>query len=157
TAQVASLILDGERPVGDRASNRSIALDVIITAPTRDVLAAAREMLLQAIDAPDWLVRWTREGGPTPVLDCYRPSATVLTYSLNRARQVLSEVALSFQAAPYGRSDTPVTFESPTALTGKTAPPGPLLIDDFTTVTGTNWTQSPIGPGPQSAHWTPPG
>ena len=42
---VAGLLLDGERPFGRRASNRLIKLPVWITAPNRQIHAAAREYL----------------------------------------------------------------------------------------------------------------
>ena len=53
---VESTILDGEVPVGRRASNRQITLPIVITAPDRLTLAAAREQLLRAVNAQ----RWTR-------------------------------------------------------------------------------------------------
>src|ERR1035441_8106777 len=68
---VASLILDGERPFGRRASNRTIQLPIWITAPTRQILAAAREMLEQAIDQDIWTMTWTRDplgGTPLPLI-----------------------------------------------------------------------------------------
>ena len=47
TSYVASLILDGERPFGRRADNRTITLPVKIVAPngSLQLLAAAREFL----------------------------------------------------------------------------------------------------------------
>ena len=61
---VASLILDGERPFGRRASNRTIILPVVIIAPTRQILAAAREVLEQTIDQDQFTITWTRDPGP---------------------------------------------------------------------------------------------
>ena len=77
---VASLILDGERPFGRRASNRTIKLPGLITAPTRQILAAAREVLEQAVDQDVWTLTWVRDPGPggTPlplIIDCFRAQA----------------------------------------------------------------------------------
>ena len=58
---VASLILDGERPFGRRASNRTIVLPIWITAPNRQILAAAREGLEQLVDQDIWTITWTRD------------------------------------------------------------------------------------------------
>src|ERR1700690_2396092 len=76
---VASLLLDGERPFGRRASNRTIKLPIWITAPNRQILAAAREVLQQAIDQDYYTVTWTRDpfngnpgNTPLPLLfDCF--------------------------------------------------------------------------------------
>src|SRR6266851_280223 len=111
---VANLILDGERPYGRRASNRQPVLPLVITAPDRFSLAAARELLMQAIDSQAWTLRWTRDPGPngTPlpmILDCFRAQATVVEYNLKRERQLLSTLTITFQALPYCRSDTPIT------------------------------------------------
>src|SRR5580698_1391263 len=58
---VGSLLLDGERPFGYRASNRTIVLPIRIIAPTFQVLIAAREVLLQGVDKQTWTLRWTRD------------------------------------------------------------------------------------------------
>ncbi|HEY6493318.1 MAG TPA: hypothetical protein VIZ43_08605 [Trebonia sp.] len=157
---VASLILDGERPVGRRASNRSPAIPLVIQVPStgsetndRATLAAAREMIVRAIDQDTFTLRWTREGGLPLVLDCFRASATVVDYSISQDRGLVSTMALAFQAAPYGRSDTPVTVDFPSPITGKAAPGSSVLIDSYSTVTGTHWSQSATGPGSNSAFW----
>src|ERR1700677_3271562 len=58
---VAGLLLDGERPFGRRASNRTITLPVWITAPNRQILAGAREVLQQVIDQDYFTITWTRD------------------------------------------------------------------------------------------------
>lgn len=151
---VASLILDGERPVGRRAGNRAPAIPVVIRAPDRATLAAAREVLIRAVDADYFTLKWTRDTALPLVLDCFRAAATVVDYSILRDRELISTLTLSFQALPYGRSDTPVIAEFPSPLTGKTAAPSPLTIDGYTTVSGTHWSQSVQGPGAFSAFWT---
>src|SRR6266404_5773838 len=70
TVAVISLLLDGERPVGFRASNRAVKLPVIVFADDRQTLAAAVEALLQAIDQEQWSMTWTRAGGLPVVFDC---------------------------------------------------------------------------------------
>src|ERR1700733_8726458 len=109
---VASLILDGERPFGRRASNRTISLPLVIQAPTRAILAAAREVLESAIDQQTWTLTWTRDPGPGGtalplVLDCFRAQPTVPIYDTNAEKQaVIGHLTITFQALPYGRSDT---------------------------------------------------
>jgi hypothetical protein len=156
---VANMILDGESATGRRASNRTIVLPITIQAPTRQVLDAAREYLMQVIDAEQWVMRWTPAPGagtPLPLLfDCQRAAATVVSYSLKMNRQLVSQLTITFQAAPYGRSDVPQNVDFPSPITGHAAPPSPVTIDSYSTVTGASWAQSLTGPGPNSAHWSP--
>jgi hypothetical protein len=156
---VASLVLDGERPFGRRASNRQISLPIAITAPTRALLAGARETLLQAIDAQTWTLTWTRSGGLPLVLDCFRALPTVVTYELKYDRALWSLITISFQALPYGRSNLPVQLAVASPISGGSAvaaPPAPVVLDAFTSVTGTQWSQSAQHViGPNSAYWDP--
>src|SRR6266700_6495523 len=70
---VQSLLLDGERPFGQRASNRTITLPIKITAPDYVTLTAARELLMQATDQPYWPMSFTSGStGLTTVFDCFR-------------------------------------------------------------------------------------
>src|SRR5512146_2266618 len=84
---VANLILDGERPFGRRASNRQIQLGVIIRAPSGTpsersrLLAAAREVLEQAIDQDRWTLTWTRDGGLPLLIDCFRAQPSKPVYN----------------------------------------------------------------------------
>jgi len=159
---VQSLLLDGERPFGYRASNREIHLPVKITAPDMNTLAAARELLLATVDAQTWQLTWTPVSSGLPlVFDCFRALPTIITYGFLMNRQPVAVVTLHFQALPYGRSDTDglvqVAFSSP-LLGGVAAPPAPVVLDNFSTVSGTNWSSSSTQyvSGPTSAHWTPP-
>ena len=166
---VQSLLLDGERPFGARASNRTITLTVKITAPDQVTLAAARELLMAAVDAPTFTVTWTPAAtGLSLVLDCFRALPAVYSYGFLPGQPVpMSVITLTFQALPYGRSDpaglVQVAFASP-LHGGVAAPPSPVVLDDFSTVSGTldyNWEQSSgagkFVVGPYSAHYTPPG
>jgi len=86
TTTVISLLLDGERPVGYRASNRQVKLPVIVFADDRDTLAAAVEALLQAIDQQQWSMTWTRDGGLPVVFDCFKAKAASVNYNLKRQK-----------------------------------------------------------------------
>jgi hypothetical protein len=158
---VQSLILDGERPFGHRASNRTITLPLVIRAPDMGTLAAAREILLQIIDQQTWTMTWTPDGGLPLVFDCFRALPTVIQYGFLQRTQAISTMSISFQALPYGRSDIAslqqVAFASP-ITGGLAAPPAPVVLDHYTTVSGTHWSQSTTQyiAGPQTAMWTPP-
>jgi hypothetical protein len=153
---VESLILNGERPYGTRASNRTIKLPVAITAPDRTTLAGARETLLELIDQQTWTLTWTRDGGLPLILDCFRASPSTPAYDLIDAQQFSDGIEIAFQALPYGRSDTAnqLSFSSP--ITGTTAPPSAVTLDSFSSVSGTDWSQSTQAiTGSYSAFWNP--
>jgi hypothetical protein len=164
TDQVQSLLLDGERPFGLRASNRTITLPLKITAPDQVTLSAAKELLMQAVDAQSWELIWTPQStGLTMVFDCFRALPTVYSYGfLPGQPSPIAVITLSFQALPYGRNPvdalTQVAFASP-IIGGIAAPPAPVVLDSFSSVSGTNWSQSSsqFVVGPHSARFTPPG
>ena len=95
-----TLALDGEIPIGERMSNRTISLPVVIQAPTRSALAAAREYLLRTVTKKSFSMRWTREGSTLPMLfDCFRAAASTVTQSLPVERGALaSQVTVTFPA-----------------------------------------------------------
>ena len=163
---VGSLLLDGERPFGYRSSNRTITLPIEIAAPDFPTLTAAREVLMTEINQQTWTLRWTRDttgqfsgtGPAMPLLfDCFRAQAAVWTWGgvdqLNR--QPIGQMTITFQALPYARSDTPVLVNFPSPLAGMTAPPVPVTVDAYGSVSGTQWAASPFGPGGPSAEWSP--
>ena len=140
---VAQMILDGSRKAGRRrAGNRTMSLPVKIFAATRMALDAAREVLMSAIDAERWTMIYTRDDPGAVdlplVFDCQQADATVVTWSVKQHKQRMSELVLSFQAAPYGRSDVPVVVDFPSPLAGYTAPAAPVVMDQFAQVPG-NW------------------
>jgi hypothetical protein len=158
---VASLLLDGERPFGRRASNRTIKLPVWITAPTRQCLAAAREVLQATIDQDYFTAVWTRDptaGNPgnTPlplVFDCFRAQPTVPLFNTRIERQLIGmQVELTIPALPYGRSDTQtqVSFSAPAPTSPAIAPPpAPVVLDSFSSISSTRCfqsTQCVVGP-----------
>jgi hypothetical protein len=165
---VAGLLLDGERPFGRRASNRTITLPVLIEAPTRQCLAAAREALEQAIDQDYWTITWTRDptnGNPgnTPLpllLDCFRAQATTAPLNTLLEKQSnMMQVQLTIPALPYGRSATQVqvSFASPVPVSPAVAPPPtPVVLDNFAAISSVECSQSTqCVVGPTSCCWDP--
>jgi hypothetical protein len=160
---VQSLLLDGERPFGARSSNRTITLPIKITAPDQVTLIAARERLMQAVDQQTFTMTWTPAAtGLALMFDCFRALPAVYSYGFLQNQPIpVSILTLTFQALPYGRTDpmnlSQVAFSSP-ILNGIAAPPNPVVMDNFSTVSGTNWSQtsSQFVVGPKAAHWTPP-
>lgn len=164
---VASLLLDGERPFGRRASNRTIKLPIWITAPDRRTLAAAREVLQQAIDQDFFTAVWTRDpssnpgGTPLPlVFDCFRAQPTVPIFNSLREKQLLGlQVEITIPALPYGRSDTQtqVSFSAPVPTSPSVPPPpAPVVLDTFSAISSTQVFQSTqCVVGPFTACWDP--
>jgi hypothetical protein len=156
------LILDGERPYGRRASNRTIKIPILILAPDKTTLAAAREALLMLIDQPTWTLTWIRDGGQLPIIfDCFRAQPTVQTYSIPyQDRALACQLAITFESLPYGRNDQqqqiPV-LNPPSTIPGlPSPPPPPIVIDDFYPASGTAIEQSTICLiGPYTAEWDP--
>jgi hypothetical protein len=158
---VASLLLDGERPFGRRASNRTIKLPVWITAPDRRTLAAARELLQSVIDQDYFTAVWTRDATagnpgsiPLPlVFDCFRAQPTVPLFNTRIERQLIGmQIELTIPALPYGRSDTQtqVSFSAPAPTSPAIAPPPtPVVLDSYSSISSTQCfqsTQCVVGP-----------
>ena len=161
---VASLILDGERPFGRRASNRTIKLPVWITAPDRKTLAAAREVLQQAIDQDIFTTTWIRDpagGTPLPlILDCFRAQPTINTFNTRIEKSLVGvQVQLTIPALPYGRSDqqyTPGFTGSVPQIPTPPPPPSPVVLDNFATISKPVFSQSSVCVvGPFTAFWDP--
>jgi hypothetical protein len=163
---VASLLLDGERPYGRRASNRTITLPIWITAPDRHILGAAREQLQQAVDQDFWTLTWTRDpsaGNPggtalAMLLDCFRAQPTVSTFNTMMEKQLCGmQIVLTIPALPYGRSDTQVqvAFAAPTPASPP-APPPPVTLDTYAAISSSQCSQSTqCAVGPFTACWDP--
>lgn len=150
---VASMLLDGERPFGDRASNRTINLPIIIfgtLAGGMSQVLKAREYLMSVIDQQYWQIKWTSVDTGLPVLfDCFRALPTAQNYGFNysagyqatgssggRANYPIAMMTLSVQALPYARSEIDgvqsLAFNSP--LIGGVQTSQSATIDPFNTV-----------------------
>lgn len=160
TDTVISAMLDGEIVSGRRASNRTIRMPVHIHAPDWQTLAGARELLFSLIDRPTWTMTWTRAGADYPVVfDCFRAHAT--TVQGGGVDETLANpvdlVTIEFDAQPYGRSDVAERIAVASPISGESPPPNPIVLDDFSTVSGTNWDQVAGHYGSAyAARWTPP-
>jgi hypothetical protein len=165
---IASLILDGERPFGRRASNRTIVLPVYIEAPNRQILAAAREVFQQAIDQDYFTIVWTRDAtagnpnsSPLPlVFDCFRAQPTTVQFNTRLEKQLTGmQLQVTIPALPYGRSDAQVqvAFTSPAPTNPAIAPPpAPVVLDNFSTISSNLFSQSSqCVVGPFTACWDP--
>src|SRR5258708_26807587 len=170
TSIVGSLLLDGSRPFGYAAGNRTITLPIEISVPGDtgtparfSTLTAAREVLLKEINQQTWTLRWTRDPGTGPALpllfDAFRAHASTWTWGGvdQLGRFPIGILTLSFDALPYGRTDVPVVVDFPSPLSGRSAPPPAITVDSFSSVSGAQWAasaQSPVAGG-QSAVWDP--
>lgn len=157
---LVQLMLDGQLPVGTSTGNRTPSLPIVIQAPDRFTLAAARELLLKTINSPTWTMTWTRDPGSGTampmVLDCYRAGPSVPTWSIIKDHNLGAEIQINFQAAPFGRSDTPVTIPVASPMPGFTAPPAPVVLDTFSAVSSSNFVTSTRAViDAASARWNP--
>src|SRR5260221_172077 len=170
TSIVGSLLLDGSRPFGYAAGNRTITLPIEISVPGDtgtpagfSTLTAAREVLLKEISPQRWTLRWTRDPGtgPAPPLlfDAFRAHASTWTWGGvgQLGRFPIGILTMTLDGLQYGRTDVRVVVDFPSPLSGRTAPPPAITVDSFSSVSGTQWAasaQSPV-PGGQSAFWDP--
>jgi hypothetical protein len=130
---LAGGLLDGERPIGRRSSNRTVSIPVKITAPTRDRLAAAREVLLLLTDEDTWQLTWTRDGGEPMILDCFRAAPSVPANDLFAEQMLVSYITISFAALPYGRNDIAEQIVYPVPSQIWDQPTGSVTLDAFGT------------------------
>jgi hypothetical protein len=159
---LASLITDGERPQGRRASNRTLSVPIAILSDTRDNLSYAREMVFSLADQEQFTLRYTRDGstvGPM-VLDCWRAEPADVTYEPLVEQQFACQLVLNFEALPYGHADSPnsISFKSPAA--GSNPPPGPIQIDGFSSVASgqsSPWQTSPVSISGNNSIFAVPG
>lgn len=146
---VISLLMDGERPYGDRSKNREMSIPVMIFAPGRILLERARESLLQLVEQQSWELQYTPEGMQPLIFDCFRATIDQDQTGINEARQDYALVVLTFSALPYGRSTDPqvinITVDAPSQI-------APVLLDGFEQPPGAAWytTSSPRVEGARS-------
>ncbi len=123
TDAIESLLLDGERPFGYRASNRTLTIPVLIFAPSLNTMAAARELLMHTVDQQTWKLSWKpASSGLEMEFDCFRAEPSVVTYGFaNNAEAQNSPwyanwaktlVTLTFQALPYTHSGLDGTYKA---------------------------------------------
>jgi hypothetical protein len=168
---VATLSVDGERPFGTRTSDRVAQFSVFVKAPDFLTLAGARELLLKTIDAQQWTMVWTPRmtaaqitAGQLPlpvVYDCFRakPSKKKWGGVTGFNNEPVDKIDVTFEALPYGRSDTQqqLAFASPiAALNAPAPPPVPVVLDAFTSINSTQFSQtSACVIGPFAGFWDP--
>ena len=174
TDYVATLVVDGSRPFGDRTDDRTAQITVFIKAPDFLTLAGAEELLLSTLDAQPtgqftmtWTPRMTQaqiNAGQLPlpvVFDCFRakPSKKKWGGPTGFGDTPVSQIEITFEALPYGRSDTQqqLAFASPVAALNAPAPPAaPVTLDNFSTINSTQFSQSTTAViGPKSGYWDP--
>jgi hypothetical protein len=68
------------------------------------------------------------------VMDCYRANPAVPVYSLIKDHNRQADLTVSFAAAPFGRSDLPVTIPVASPLPGFTPPPPSVVLSTFASV-----------------------
>ncbi len=170
---VITLMGDGTRPVGWRVDNRTFTLPVTIIVPSTGTTAAAqladrltmvgaREVLLQTISAPQFNLTWSPDGTDgtrNTVFECWRAKASTISWDLIRDKQRISELEISFEAMPYGRSDTLANLNFDSPVQGVTAPATPIVVDDFSTVLSSQqntwWSQTNTSAyGTTAARWS---
>jgi hypothetical protein len=146
-ATITSLYLDGETLSGLRTTNRTIKLPILVRGTTPLSLSAFVTTLLFAVSQPTFSMTWTPDGGLPVNFDCYR-AQWQRTRSLVADAQGETQLVLTFQARPFGRSSTAQTVSA-----GST-----LQVDSFDTLaTGAtlNTTTKYEGTGSaQFASWT---
>lgn len=176
---VASMLLDGERPFGYRASNRTMTFPILIRGTTAGGMAqvlAAREYLMSVIDQQTWEMTWTSaDTGLAMIYDCFRALPSVPVYGFNysqggtasnsgvaRANAPMAVITIQVQALPYGRSasDGIQTLSFSNALVSNPVANSGVTVDPFTSLgSGTGWsidTSRYVQGGTQSIRWDAP-
>ena len=146
SAIIASLLIDGERPIGQRSSNRTFTIPLMITGPTRAVVSAAREVLMQMINQASWPLIHTRGDrlgtGPngtnqSTLFQCFRAQATKLVFDVRIENQQMATMTITFPGLPFGVSNQPVLLSFP-GVQSSYVPPTTVEIEDFDTVGSPN-------------------
>lgn len=155
---VGSLSVDGERPIGRRASNRTLTLPITITAPDRATLVSAREVLFGAIDQQSFTITWVRAGASPAIIDCFRAQPSKIEYDLVSEQACALYLTLTIPALPYLRSSDPQPLAFAGAQAGRSAaPPSTILLEGYNFPSGTYWSAAQAGtPTGSAARWTNP-
>ena len=143
SSAIAGLLLDGEQVTNFRASNRAVTLPVsIVVNSTGDSVAdtltldSARELLLRSASQERYQLVWTRDGSGLPLtFDCMGLTTAVVNWAIEDSLSLVSQVTLTFQAFPYGRSDTEETILFNTPSQAFDTPASTVNIDQMTVAT----------------------
>lgn len=101
---VASDFIDGQLVTGTFLGNRTVVLDVLITAASRLGLSAATEALMSLVYDPTPLtLTWSPLNGLPLIFDTYRGNAAI-TWSGPMEAQFGRVIQITLPAAPTGRS-----------------------------------------------------
>jgi hypothetical protein len=149
TLEISSLLLDGSVISGIHTDNRTFTLPVKISAATRALVNGAVELLADIVDQRRFRLQLTSDpqgGTALPLIfECYRGTCEPV-YDQDMEDQLVRYVALTFPAHPFGRSDTLTTLAYPAPALSWTAPPAPVRVDDYSTVSSStnpaDWSQS---------------
>lgn len=149
TLEISSLLLDGSTISGRKTDNRTFALPIKISAPTRALLNGARELLLDIVDQEQFRLQLTPDpqgGTGLPLIfECFRGTG-VPTYDQDMEDQLVAYVTLTFPARPFGHSSDFTTLAFPAPALSWSSPPAPVRVDDYSTVSSTtnpaDWSQS---------------
>lgn len=108
TSIIESLLLDGDRVLGDRFGNREHVLPIHVKVPEgagdRIALSQASSRLVESVMRyPTFTLTWAPDGGLPLEWDCYRGKAAVGWSQLEEGFRAQT-VTLTFPARPFGRT-----------------------------------------------------
>jgi hypothetical protein len=127
---------------GKASANRVHKIPVGISAPTREIVLAAREVLVALVDRPRWVMTWRKDGGPDTCFDCLRATSSVIEWDTKVEQQLHAKLTLTFDALPYARATAYELLAFPNSPTDALPnAPLPIMVDNYSSVSGTNWSQ----------------
>jgi hypothetical protein len=135
TTTISSLLLDGDRIIGDRTGNKTWNLIVVVLAldGERSTLSVNVDALLQAVNTSPYQVVWTPDGCPPTVFTAYRATAVpAKRFAYNDSDLPLTEVTLQFSTDPFGESSSGMSISVPA-----TGGPTQQVLDSMDTGTFT--------------------
>lgn len=121
-AQVQSLLLDGERVLQTRASNRTITLPLIVAGSDRSDMSTRMDALLKTVTESGYLLHWTPANGLEMVWDCFAATWQIHWDVIIENRLFKQQVDITIPALPYGRNpgyETVTTTPAGSVSSGK--------------------------------------
>jgi hypothetical protein len=109
TATISGVLLDGDRVVGDRTSNRVMSIPVVVIGTSATDLALKVNRIIQTVDSAAFTLAWTPAGGMTVIYDGYRGSWARERVP-GRDSRFITVIRITFPASPFGRSDSVETI-----------------------------------------------